>query len=153
MLGDSQGGVDGLGAAVDEHGLAQPGRGQLSQLGGQLDGRLIGVGEGVLVGQLGHLPMRDVGQLLAPVADRDQPEAGHGVDVLAALIVLEEDAVALADHQQAVVRGQVGVGLGGNPEVFEAALVQLGLGIGQRRHWRHPVMGRARSPARAVGTG
>ena len=134
MLGDAQGGVDGLGAAVDEDGLAQARGGQVGQLGGEFDGGFVGVGEGVLVGEFGHLAVRDVGEFFAAVADGDEPEAGHGVDVLAALVIFEEDAGAFADDQQAVVSGQVGVGLGGDPEVFKAALVQGCLLVGERGH-------------------
>ena len=122
LLGDLEGRFDGFGAAVDEDGLADRGGRELEELGGESDGGLGRVSEGVLVGETGHLLVGDVGEFGSTVADGVEPEAGHGVHVLAALVVMEEDAFAFVDDQQSIVGGEVGVGLGGDPEVLQRLL-------------------------------
>jgi hypothetical protein len=123
-------GVVGVGAGAAEEHVIEPLGGQLHQLVGQLDGRRRGgVEEGVVVGQFQHLPVGRIGQLPAPVAHVDAPQAGHGVEDLVALGILEPDAVGLGDDPAAAFLAQaLGVGEGVQV-VAEVAGPPLGRGI------------------------
>jgi hypothetical protein len=123
-------GVVGVRAGTAEEHVVQPLGGQLHQLVGQLDGRRRGgVEEGVVVRQLQHLPLGRVGQFPAPVAHIDAPQAGHGIEDLVALGILEPDAVRLGDDAAAALFGQaLGVGEGVQV-VAEVAGPPLGGGI------------------------
>ncbi len=79
----------------------------LGQLFGELDrGGRRGLEEGVVVGQLQHLPVGRLGQLLAAVADVDAPQAGHAVDEGVALGVGERHSVGLRDDAAAALLGE-----------------------------------------------
>ena len=54
--------------------------------------------EGVVVGQLQHLLVGDLGQFLAAVADGHAPEAGHAVEDGVALAVVDVGAIGAHDH-------------------------------------------------------
>ena len=77
-------------ARREEHGLEAVGR-QADQPVSQCDRRDVRSADVARAeGQLAHLFGRGVGQLLAPVADVDVPQAGQAVDVLAAVDVIAD---------------------------------------------------------------
>ncbi len=61
-----------------------------------------GAEEGVVIGQLVHLPHDGIGDLLAAIADIDAPEPGKTVQILLALAVPDVDALAALDDARAV---------------------------------------------------
>ena len=113
-------GVVGLGAGGGEEDPVEPRRGDLGELLGQLDrGRRRRLEEGVVVGQLEHLLVGDLGQLLAAVADVDAPQPGHGVQDAVALGIGEVDAFGRGDDPAAALLGQ-GLGVGEGVQVVAA---------------------------------
>ena len=94
-LGQAHGALVGLGARVGEEALLQAAGGDLGQLLGELAdlGHVVDVGAGVddLVG-LGLGGLDDGAVVVAGVGDRD---AGEAVDVLGAVGVAEQGAVAV----------------------------------------------------------
>jgi hypothetical protein len=95
----------GLGRGVED--LVQPFRGDFGELRRELDRRRRrGLEEGVVVGQLEHLPVGGLGQLLAAIADVDAPQPGHAVEHAVAFRVLEPDALGLGNDAAAALLGQ-----------------------------------------------
>src|SRR5262249_11785337 len=83
----------------------------LAQQFGQLDGRRRGgLEEGVVEGQLAHLPRGRFDQRALAVADVDAPQARHRVEDLLALAVPQPDAVAARDDARALLRERLEVG-------------------------------------------
>ena len=87
------GGLHRLAAAEGEEDVVEVAGRQLGDLGGELDGRLVGDLEDVVDRQLLHLRLDGVVDLGAAVADVDGPQAGEGVDVLVALGVVDDAAL------------------------------------------------------------
>ena len=107
-------GVVGLRAGIAEEDVGHRHRRHLHQPLGQLDdhvGRL--VAEAVIVGQLAHLPRRRLHQPLFAEAERGAPEAGQRLDIFLAVLVVDIDALAVADDQRALglVLHRIGVGM------------------------------------------
>ncbi len=95
-------GIDGLAARAGEEHMLELRRRDLGQLRGQLDGRRRrALEEGVVVRQLVHLPRGDLGQLRAAIAHGHAPQARHAVQQLAALAVVQVDALGARDHARA----------------------------------------------------
>ena len=83
----------------------KPGRGDLGEHPPELrGGRMGGVEEGVVVGQLRHLPGRGLRELAPAIADVDAPQPGHRVDVAPAVRVPEMDALRADDDPRAALR-------------------------------------------------
>ena len=104
-------GVVGLRARVGEEHAVHARRRDPGQARGQLDrGRGRGLEEGVVEGQLGHLPARRLDQLGAAVADVDAPQARHAVQDAVALAVPEPAAVGAGDQPDVLARelGRIG---------------------------------------------
>ncbi|MNQ47493.1 hypothetical protein D3C85_613380 [compost metagenome] len=124
----AQHGVVGLRAGAGEEHVLHARRGQLGDRRGQLDGRRVGgLEEQVVEGQLEHLPVGDVGQLAAAVADVDAPQAGHAVEDLVPLAVPQVDAVGAGDDACALGAELLVVGEG-REQVLAAEGLPLGGG-------------------------
>ncbi|MNH30673.1 hypothetical protein D3C79_909820 [compost metagenome] len=91
-------------------------RGHIGDRLGQLQrGRVRGLEEQVVVRQLLHLLAGDIGQLIATIADRHAPQAGHAIENLVALAVPQVHALGRGDDARAFLgqlldiaeRGQV----------------------------------------------
>ena len=92
---------------------------QARQTLGQADGgRRRGLEEGVVIGQLDHLVIGDLGQFFAPIADHDAPQTGHAVEEARAVTVIDGAALGAGDdgraaqslHQALVLLGRQVVG-------------------------------------------
>ncbi len=99
---EADGGVVRFGPGGAEEDLAEAGRRNLGDLAGEQHGAgRRAAEEGVVVGQLLHLPVGGLGELLAAVADIDAPQARHAVEDLVALAVVDEGTVGADDHAAA----------------------------------------------------
>ncbi len=97
--GELRGGVDRLGAAAREEHRAAGQRGERGDALGQVERGPVGEPlEGVVGGQPPHLGGGGVGDLAPAVAGRAVPQAAARVDVLLALLVPHERALAVVDH-------------------------------------------------------
>jgi hypothetical protein len=86
---------------------------QLDQELRQFDrGRRGRLEEGVVIGQLQHLPIGGLGQLLAAIADIHAPEPGHAVDEAPALGIPKMDAIGPGDDPHALAIEERAVGEG-----------------------------------------
>ena len=104
-------GVVALRARAGEEHVLELRRRDLGQQFGQLDRRRRGgLEEGVVEGQLLHLPRRRVDQLLLAVADVDAPQARHRVEDLRALAVPQVDVVGARDDARALAGQRLEVG-------------------------------------------
>ena len=129
------GGLDRLAAAEREEDVVQVAGHEGGDLGGQLDGRLVGDLEDVVDRELLHLRLDGVEDLGAAVADVDRPEAREGVDVGLAGGVEDDRALGpLHDHRlQALHLGER------RPEMAEELLVPGVAGVPRRvRHGSSP---------------
>ena len=98
-------GVVRLGPGAREEDVVQITGGKLGNLGRQSNrGHMRRLEEGVVIGQLLHLPRRDLGQFLPPVADVHAPEPRHPVDDPVAFAVGQPDALAPRDDPRALGR-------------------------------------------------
>ena len=89
---------------AEENAVQVPGC-ELGQLLRQRDGGHVrGLEEGVVIGQLAHLPGGGIGQFVAPVADVDAPQPGHAVEDLVAVAVGEKHALGPRDDPSALRR-------------------------------------------------
>ena len=75
------------------------GRDLLGQQGRRRRGR---AEEGVVIGQLVHLPCDGIGDLLAAIADIDAPEAGEAIEIFLAVVVEDVDALAALDDARSL---------------------------------------------------
>ena len=114
---------------------------QATQFGGQFHGRHIGgVEKAVVVGQLHHLQIGCLGQLLPTVTNVDAPQAAHGVEDFLAFRVPDVDALAPGDDAGTALRQRVGVGEGvqvvGAVELLNLGGIDLAsLHLGNVDHW------------------
>ena len=82
--------------------------------------------EGVVVGQVEHLAIGGLGQLLAAIADIHAPQARHAVEQLVALGVPDPHAVGMGDDPRAAV-GMEGLVVGEGMEmVADVVLDEFG---------------------------
>ena len=96
-----------------EHELLDPVGGELGQLLRQHDHRRVrGLEEGVVVGQLGDLAAYGLPDFLPTIADVDAPQARHPVEDLAAVAVIDENALGRRDHPQVTRTQRVVIGEG-----------------------------------------
>ncbi|MNT88970.1 hypothetical protein D3C72_2296130 [compost metagenome] len=86
-----------------------------------------GLEEQVVVGQLEHLPVGDIGQLAAAVADVDAPQAGHAVEDLVPLAVPQVHALGAGDDARTLGAELLVVGEG-REQVLAAEGLPLGGG-------------------------
>ncbi|MCY1530296.1 hypothetical protein D9M68_654770 [compost metagenome] len=106
-------GVVGFGAGVGEEHLAHRHRRHLDQFLGQLDARPVRlVAEQVIERQGAQLLLGGGDQALVAEAQRRAPQAGHGLDIALALVVIYIDAFAALDDQRADLLVQAGIGVG-----------------------------------------
>ena len=127
------GGLDGLGAAgAEEHAVQVAGR-ERRDLGRQLDRARVRVRPVRVEGQLAHLLVRGLADLVAErVADVDREEARQRVDVAPAVRVLEVAAVAADDDRDVVDLVSAHAGEV-HPEVLLGGVLQVdGLDGGHR---------------------
>ncbi len=91
-----------LGARAGEEDVVEVRRRDLGQQGRQLgSGRVAGLEEEVVIGQLLHLAGGGVHQLLAAIAQVDAPQAGHAVQNALAFGVFQIDALGPGDDAAA----------------------------------------------------
>ena len=99
-LGQAEGALDGLGAAVAEEALLQPAGGDLGELLGESPDRLDVVDVRTGVHELVGLRLGGVEHLRVVVAGVGDADAGEAVDVLGAVGVEEQSPVAVVgDHR------------------------------------------------------
>ena len=83
--------------------MVQIAGGEVGQFFGQSDGGHMGrLEEGVVVGQLVHLPCRDLTHLFAAIAEVHAPQARHSVEDLITLAVGQIDAFCPCNHPRAL---------------------------------------------------
>ena len=93
--------VVGLGPRIGEEDAVEPLWRHLHKPLGQFDRRLGGFArEGMIVGQLGQLSSCRVDQALLAEAYAHAPKAGHRLDVLLSLVVIDVNALAAIDHDR-----------------------------------------------------
>ena len=110
--GELDGGVVRLRARALEDDAGHRHRRDLEQLLGQLDRRLVrAVAIEVVVAELAHLLVGDLGEPLGAEAQRGAPQARHRFDVVAAGVVEHAAALAARDDQRAVLLVLAQVGL------------------------------------------
>ena len=80
---------------------------------GKVDGGGVrAVGEVVVIGQLLHLLGRSGNEPVFAEADADAPQAGHRLDVAFAVVVEDENPLAVLDDLRALLGMRHGVGVG-----------------------------------------
>ena len=111
--------------------LGHVGAGQLENLLGQRDLRLIRVADiGVVVAELEGLLVDGISDFRAPVTDVDAVEAGEAIDQLTPVTLADADAFATGDHAARCIAlgviAQVGRGMEGDLAITANQLIGRG---------------------------
>jgi hypothetical protein len=129
--------VVGFRTGVGEEHLAHRHRRHFDQLLGQLDARPVRlVAEHMVEGQAAQLLLGRGDQALVAEAQRGAPQAGHGLQVLLALFVVDVNTFTARDHQRAdlLMQARVGVGVQMVLAVFVGQRAGMAHGHLRRRH-------------------
>jgi hypothetical protein len=126
----AQHGVVAFGAGAGEEHVVHALRRHIGDCLGQLQRRRVGgLEEQVVVRQLLHLLAGDLGQLIATIADRHAPQAGHAIENLVAFAVPEVHALGRGDDARAFFGQLFDIAERGQVVVAAQRLPGLGLRI------------------------